>query len=80
MSHTKAENMPSEVITGQTWSTWVPARSQWLLATVARREGSLATLKYDPRYGVAKGHDEHRADVATMLSNTNLFRFLTPRD
>ena len=59
---------------GQKWSTWVPSRGQWLLSTVVRREKGQVILRYDPRYGVAQGHDEHRADEDTMSANTNLFR------
>jgi hypothetical protein len=70
------ENMPTEVTPGQTWSTWVPGRHQWLLATVMRLEKGLVTLKYDARYGIGNGYEEHRADETDMLTNTNLFRFL----
>lgn len=68
--------MPQDVTTGQSWSAWVPARQQWLLATVIQHTGGRATLKFDPRYGLHRGEDEHKTDHATMLSNTNLFRFI----
>ena len=61
---------------GQHWSAWVPGRRQWLLATVIRREGGRATLRYDPRYRIGAGKDEHLADESTMLTATNLFRLL----
>ena len=35
-----------------------------------------ATLKYDPRYKIGAGYDEHRADESTMLTATNLFRLM----
>jgi hypothetical protein len=68
--------MPANVTIGQKWSTWVPGRQQWLLATVIRLENGQATLKYDSRYGMASGNDEQRADEATMLATSNLFRFV----
>ena len=68
--------MPDDVMTGQSWSTWVPARQQWLLATVIHHGTGQATLKFDGRYGLRRGEDEQRADQATMLSNRNLFRFI----
>jgi hypothetical protein len=68
--------MPAEVKIGQYWSAWVPGRRQWLLTTVIRREAGEAVLKFDPRYGVGQGYDEQRADERTMLSATNLFRFV----
>jgi hypothetical protein len=70
--------MPTEVATGQYWSAWVPARQQWLLTTVIRHEGGQATLKFDARYGLGRGEDERSVDDATMLSNKQLFRFVTP--
>jgi len=70
--------MPTEVKIGQKWATWVPGRHQWLLATVILRDGGNATLKYDVRYGIGRGHDEQKADEATMLTHTNLFRFVEP--
>jgi len=70
--------MPSEVKIGQKWATWVPGRHQWLLATVILSDGGKATLKYDTRYGIGRGHDEHMADESTMLTHTNLFRFVEP--
>ncbi len=66
--------MPAKVEIGQHWSTWVPGRRQWLLATVVRCADGNATLKYDPRYKIGAGYDEHRADESTMLTSTNLFR------
>ena len=68
--------MPRTVEIGQHWSTWVPGRRQWLLATVIRCADGSATLKYDPRYKIGNGYDEHRADESTMLTATNLFRFV----
>jgi hypothetical protein len=68
--------MPTDVETGQSWSTWVPGRRQWLLATVTSRKDGQATLLYDPRYGMGGGQSEQQADVATMLSASNLFRFI----
>lgn len=73
----KTENdMPSKIEIGQTWSTWVPGRRQWLLATVVRRDNGEAVLKFDPRYGAGPGYDEQRADETTMLAAPNLFRFV----
>ncbi len=71
--------MPTEIETGQNWSAWVPGRRQWLLAKVVRYEGGQATLKSDGRYGILRGEDEQKADDATMLSNSNLFRFVASR-
>jgi hypothetical protein len=68
--------MPAEVKIGQNWSTWVPSRRQWLLATVIGREGGQAVLKYDRRYGIGLGQDECKADEDTMLGAPNLFRFV----
>lgn len=69
-------DMPSKIEIGQTWSTWVPGRRQWLLATVVRRDNGEAVLKFDPRYGAGPGYDEQRADETTMLAAPNLFRFV----
>ena len=69
-------DMPSTIEIGQIWSTWVPGRRQWLLATVIRRDKGEATLKFDPRYGAGQGYDEQRADESTMLTAPNLFRFV----
>jgi len=66
--------MRAGVAIGQKWSAWVPGRGQWLLSTVVLREKGQAVLRYDPRYGIAKGHDEQKADEDTMLANTSLFR------
>ena len=71
--------MPSEIEIGQSWSTWVPGRRQWLLTTVVRREAGEATLKFDPRSGIGKGYDEQMADENTMLTAPNLFRFVESR-
>ncbi len=68
--------MPTSVTIGQKWSVWLPSRRQWLLATVTSRDEGLATLKYDMRYKLGAGFDEERADEATMLSASNLFRFI----
>lgn len=68
--------MPADVRIGQKWSTWVPSRGQWLLATVVRRKGGQAVLQYDSRYGIGRGQDEREADETTMLENTNLFRLI----
>lgn len=68
--------MPVEVETGQNWSAWVPGRQQWLLATVVDHKQGQVTLKFDTRYGLCRGEDEYRSDDATMLSNSNLFRFV----
>jgi hypothetical protein len=68
--------MPSTVEIGQTWSAWIPGRRQWLLVTVIRRNNGEAILKFDPRYGAGRGYDEQRADEVTMLSASNLFRFV----
>jgi hypothetical protein len=68
--------MPDKVEIGQHWSTWVPGRRQWLLATVIGCADGHATLKYDPRYKIGAGYDEHRADESTMLTATNLFRLV----
>jgi len=67
---------PQSVKIGQQWSTWVPGRQQWLLATVIRRADGRATLKYDARYGIGVAYDEQSADESTMLTTTNLFRLL----
>ena len=71
--------MPDDVMTGQSWSAWVPARQQWLQAIVIQHGAGQATLKFDSRYGMNGGEDEQRADPHTMLSNRNLFRFIESR-
>jgi hypothetical protein len=63
---------------GQKWSAWVPGRGQWLLATVIGQHDGKAVLRYDARYGIARGHDEQRADESTMLENASLFRVIEP--
>ena len=68
--------MPQDISTGQTWSAWVPARQQWLLATVVAHDASRVTLKFDTRYGIRPGENEQRADLNDMLSNRNLYRFI----
>jgi hypothetical protein len=68
--------MPEAVMTGQSWSAWVPARQQWLQATVIHHGATQATLKFDSGYGLSRGEDEQSADRDTMLSNCNLFRFI----
>jgi hypothetical protein len=68
--------MATSVAIGQKWSVWLPSRRQWLLATVIRREPGHAILKYDTRYGIAAGYDEEKADEDTMLTASNLFRFV----
>jgi hypothetical protein len=68
--------MPTNVMVGQKWSAWVPGRQQWLLTTVIRQGEGQATLKYDIRYGISAGDDEQKADEATMLTTSNLFRFV----
>jgi len=72
--------MPTEVKIGQNWSAWVPGRRQWLLATVIRQDSGQVVLKYDTRYGIGHGYDEHRSDEATMLSTSNLFRFVETKN
>ena len=68
--------MPMSVAIGQKWSVWLPSRRQWLLTTVIGREDGQATLKYDIRYGMDAGYEEKRADEATMLAASSLFRFV----
>jgi hypothetical protein len=68
--------MPASVAIGQKWSVWLPSRRQWLLSTVVNREDGRATLKYDSRYELGAGHDEENAEEATMLTTSNLFRFV----
>jgi hypothetical protein len=68
--------MPTEVRIGQKWAMWVSSRHQWLLATVTVQEGGQATLKFDARYGMDRGYDENKVDEATMLTHSNLFRFI----
>jgi hypothetical protein len=70
--------MPADVRIGQKCSAWVPSRGQWLLTTVIRRDGGQVVLQYDVGYGIARGHDEQRADEAAMLENSNLFRRIEP--
>ena len=65
--------MLTAVEVGQKWSVWVPGRQQWLLATVIRRLDGKATLKYDPRYLIGAGSDEHRVDESEMLSSRSLY-------
>ena len=74
----RVRNMPTDVETGQTWSTWVPGRRQWLLATVTSRRGGQATLLCDPRYGMGDAQGELTVDVVTMLTASNLFRYIEP--
>ena len=69
-------SMPQSVKIGQHWSTWVPGRRQWLLATVVNYADGRATLKFDARYKIGAKQDEQYADESTMLTATNLFRFL----
>ena len=71
--------LPDEIKIGQQWSTWVPSRGQWLLTTVVCRKDGQAILKFDGRYGIARGYNERRADETTMMENTNLFRVISPR-
>jgi hypothetical protein len=68
--------LPSSIEVGQHWSVWVPSRQQWLLATVIRQKDRHAVLQYDARYGIARDSNEHETDVATMLGNAQLFRFI----
>lgn len=68
--------MPDEVKIGQNWSAWVPSRRQWLLTTVIRQENGQAILQYDSRYGMGSGYSEQQADESTMLSASNLYRFI----
>ncbi len=68
--------MATLVAIGQKWSVWAPGRQQWLLAAVVSRKEGQATLKYDPRYGVGVGSDERVADESTMLTTSNLYRFV----
>jgi hypothetical protein len=44
---------------------------------VVRLKDGQAVLQYDSRYGIGRGQDEHGADEATMLENTNLFRLIS---
>ena len=68
--------MPLSVMVGQKWSVWSPGRRQWLLATVIGQEHGRATLEYHTGYGIAGSHNEQKADEATMLAESNLFRFI----
>lgn len=70
--------MATNVTVGQKWSVWVPGRRQWLLSTVTSRKDGEATLKYDIGYAMGAGDDEKRVDEATMLTASNLFRFVEP--
>lgn len=65
---------PDKVVAGQSWSVWVPARRQWLLARVLRAENGQATLQFDGGYGISASHDKVHADTSSMLSATSLFR------
>jgi len=67
--------MPAAVTIGQKWSAWIPARQQWLLATVVGFEHDLVRLKCDARYGM-KQEGDFKTDQDTMLRNRNLFRFV----
>jgi hypothetical protein len=67
--------MPDAVMIGQQWSAWIPARQQWLLATVVGFEAGLVRLKCDARYGM-KREGDFKTDQGTMLENRNLFRFV----
>lgn len=68
--------VPIAVAIGQKWSVWTSGRQQWLLAAVISLKDGRATLKYDARYGVGTGSDERVADESTMLTTSNLFRFV----
>jgi len=65
---------PVNVTAGQSWSVWVPARRQWLLAHVLHEENGRAMLQFDSVYGISAGHDRIQADTRAMLSATSLFR------
>jgi hypothetical protein len=67
--------MPATVTIGQKWSVWIPARQQWLLATVVGFERDLVRLKCDARYGM-KHEGDLKTGQDTMLENRNLFRFV----
>lgn len=67
---------PTEILLQQTWATWVPARQQWLLATVTQCDDDNVTLTFDARYALDRRSNEHATDTATMLGNRNLFRFV----
>ncbi|GAA0573224.1 hypothetical protein GCM10008942_22410 [Rhizomicrobium electricum] len=68
--------MPDNVTIGQRWSVWASGRQQWLLAAVTSRQNGRATLKFDCRYGIQGSDGEHIADEDTMLTASNLFRFV----
>jgi hypothetical protein len=68
--------MPDCILTGQSWSAWVPARQQWLLAKVIFHKADKATLKFDTCYGMRLGESERTVDVTDMLFNRNLYRFI----
>lgn len=70
--------MPADVVIGQKWSIWFPSRRQWLLAAVTGRSEGKATLQCDVRYGITSGDDVVHADEVSMLSASNLFRFIAP--
>lgn len=67
--------MPLAVAIGQQWSAWIPARQQWLLATVVGFDAGLVRMKCDARYGM-KREGDFKTDQDTMLQNRNLFRFV----
>jgi hypothetical protein len=68
--------MPQDILIGQSWSAWVPARNQWLLVTVTAYSAGKATLRFDARYAIRVGENEKIADSTDMLSNRNLYRFI----
>jgi hypothetical protein len=68
--------LPSNIEIGQHWSVWVPSRQQWLLAAVTRQKDHHTVLQFDARYGMARASSEHVTETVTMLSNTQLFRFI----
>ena len=68
--------MPTTVTIGQKWSVWSPGRQQWLLATVVERENNQITLKYHAGYGIGESDNQQKVDEATMLTGSNLFRFV----
>jgi hypothetical protein len=72
--------MQTEVKMGQNWAAWVPGRCQWLLMTVIRQGAGRATLKYDARYEISVGDDERVVDEQTLLTQSNLFRFVAATD
>jgi hypothetical protein len=68
--------MPNDVIVGQRWSVWTSGCQQWLLAAVTSRKDGRATLKFDCRYGIQGSDGERMADEDTMLTASNLYRFV----